>query len=254
MTTGHAAGDSLACGWCHMYWGGGNGVADGYTVTSSKVQVYSLTWNPNTQSPGDAATRAVVATHAISENTTTPVSDFAACFNCHGATSYNGSTQVVPFHGLGTPYLPSKDPGAPTVSPNANNQRNIFSGPTNLSGGTGSGLASDSRHPGWKALNGLGLWIPLQKTGPGNGATQIEGKAYYAGNVVAPKKLYDDDVATQNTPATSDYPARLDIPWDNFAGNPTLSVPQSLSNFDLGLQGVESGIPTTVPSIPVSLP
>ena len=46
----------------------------------------------------------------------------------------------------------------------------------------------------------------------------------------------------------------FDIPWDNFLGNPTLSAPQDLTNFDFGGVKGTITIPTTVPQVPLSLP
>ncbi|MDX2434911.1 MAG: hypothetical protein QNK14_09895, partial [Desulfobacterales bacterium] len=246
MTTGLSGGNGLPCGWCHLYWGGGNGATDGYTVTSTKVQIFSLTWAPTTGNAGDAAGRTALPSHAVSENETTPISNFAACFSCHGATAATkgGGKQVTPFHGFGSPY--TGDAGGNNSW--AFKQRNIYMGPTNSS--ASGPLSDESRHPGLHALNALGGYMEMLKQNCGYDTC---GKAYYDGGGASPKKIFEND-AGQHNPSTATYTTTFDIPWDNFLGNPTLSAPQDLTNFDFG--GVKGNItiPTTVPQVPLSLP
>ena len=248
MTTGLSAGNGLPCGWCHLYWGGGNGATDGYTVISTKVQVFGLSWAPTTATAGDAAGRTALPSHAISENGTTPISNFAACFACHGASPATGTVGITPFHGFGSPY--TGDAGGNNSF--AFKQRNIYMGPASTA--ADDPVATESKHPALHALNGLGSYMEMLKQGCTYGPC---GKAYYDGGGASPKNVFGNDAGAHN-PSTATYGINFgipfDIPWDNFLGNPTLTAPQNLTNFDFGGNKGTITIPTTVPMVPLSLP
>lgn len=237
MTTLLSADMGLPCGWCHLYWKGGNGATDGYTVTSSKVQIYQLSWDPDNQTPGDAAGRTAMASHAVSEDTTTPISNFAACFACHGATAatYANSKQVTPFHGFGVPYT-----GDDGTAVQDTNQIQIYSGPTNPS--ADGPIHDESRHPGWEALNTLGAFVPLNKG---------VGKGHYGGTSGA--NYYNADNANHRD-SEATYQDMIEFPWDNYSGGATVGTPVDITNFDLGgVQGTDT-VPFAVPEIPLALP
>jgi hypothetical protein len=240
MTTGMVAGQGLPCNWCHLYWGGGNGATDGYTFSGSKIQMYALTWNPEIQSPGDAAGRTPIATsHAISENTTTPVSNYAACFSCHGSASAPkySTKQVVPFHGFGTPYT-----GDDGTAVQDTNQIQIYAGPTNPS--PDGPIHNQSRHPGFGVLNTFGDFMPLNKG---------DGKPYYGGTSGA--NYYNADNTSHRWGDQGYNSNPFEIPWNNYGGGATVSTPQTWTNFDFGgIRGNTLDPPIIVPQVPLSLP
>ena len=244
MTTDMVANQGLPCGWCHLYWGGGNGATDGYSLPAGKVQIFDLSWDPDNQNPGDAAGRVVIAAsdHAISENSTRPISNFAACFSCHGATTapkYSG-VQTTPFHGFGQPY--TGDTGTPMQ---ATNQINIYAGPTVTTANTVA--HTQTRHPGFIALNTFGDIMPMNKG---------DGKGYYGGS--SGSNFYNPDNG-QHTWATEGYMSvvenTFEIPWNNFAGGATTGTPVTFTGFDFGgIRGNAIDPDIIVPQIPLSLP
>ncbi len=95
---------NLACNFCHLYF-----PDNGYsTDANGRVKIFSFIFDPNTN-PGQGLTNIkALTTHTISRNTTTPISDYSACFACHGLHRYTGSQgeapEVIPFHGFGKPF------------------------------------------------------------------------------------------------------------------------------------------------------
>jgi cytochrome c553 len=240
----------LACNWCHLYWGGGQasegGCADGYTVVSSKVQVYSLDWDPNANRTGVTdtvnapAVKTAIASHAVSENTTAPVSDYAACFACHGFdTSKGGGLQVTPFHGYGAAYV-NDVTGATQAAPNAKNQSQIYGGPTTS--------AADQphtygRHPGWGNLGGgMATGVNLNKSGG-----KVAG--VYDGDGASPKNIWSDSAAHDSKNST--YSTTFDAPWDSYGSGDFTGT--GTVDKDLGTWYPVTAMPTTMPAVPVNL-
>lgn len=96
---------NLACNFCHLF----SPYSSYSTDANGRVKIFSFIFDPNTN-PGQGFTDiTALTTHTISKNTSTPISDYSACFACHGAHSYIGSQgtapKVIPFHGWGKIYL-----------------------------------------------------------------------------------------------------------------------------------------------------
>jgi hypothetical protein len=84
---------NLACNWCHLWWPNNIDYIDqatdnGYaTDANGKVKIFRLNWNPKGNYGQYASiSETGMANHFVSENTTTPISDYGACFACHGAS------------------------------------------------------------------------------------------------------------------------------------------------------------------------
>lgn len=218
------------------------GTDNGYkTDASGFVQMYSLTWDPNNTTNKTIAGSAVIATHKVSKNTTTPISDYAACFACHGAASYNNgsggttSTQVTPFHGLG-PAVTVMEPLSGASSSN-NHLIFFYGGPTNT--GQNQPRLTASRHPGFGSLNHLNPEVAINAA-----------KAFGTND----RKAHDLDITTWEP---VDAPVAIKsgtftIPWDSYGPTPDGGAGTVTVNTG-GLMG-QSNKSTIVPLVPLSLP
>ncbi|MCL7489249.1 MAG: cadherin-like domain-containing protein [Desulfobulbaceae bacterium] len=242
LALGNLGTNGLACNWCHLYWNtptdeGGPG--NGYDVASGKVQIHRVSWDP-VINPNQAATVVPIASHAISENTTTPISDYAACLNCHGASfaSKGGGFKVVPFHGFGPTYNGDSE----TTGPDAANFINIYSGPTKTT--ANSGAHTYGRHPGWMALGGA---IPdLVNLNKADGKTHYKTNSGFGGT-----KLYTADNGVHDS-ADCSYQTTFNVPWDDYA--PAAGATPGSVTKDLGTWYGANNIPTAMPVVPLSLP
>jgi hypothetical protein len=241
---------NLACNWCHIYWGGGDSTecstvgsdsctSNQYRNSGGKVVISALVWDPDNVSPNLPAKKTALASHAVSENFTTPISDYAACFDCHGAdTSKGGGFQVSPLHGFNGGY--HNDTGSAQTTPNATNQSQIYGGPTLT---VENNDHTYGRHPGWGNLGGSGMATLMN-------LNKSDGKAYYDSSGVNPKFPYGDSGAHDSKNFT--YQDSFDVPWDNF-GSGTVSAPQNL-NINISDAYGNQSVPTTVTLVPLSLP
>ena len=254
------AGQGLACNYCHLFWGGGDGAANGYTNSGGKVAVYSLDWDPNanrgtvTDTVNTAAVRTVLPSHTIStfvaasNPATPPISDYAACFSCHAYTAADkgGNFMVTPWHGFAQGYANDKSAASPDnagAMPQIFNQINIYSGPNRLS--AGGSIHTDARHPAWMALGTLiHEDMPLLKA-HGSSSTG------YDGNGVSPKKIYDADNGS-HMQANATYQTNFAVPWDDYDPG-TVAAPQDLL-IDLGTWHGNVTVPSNMPTVPLSLP
>ncbi len=203
---------NLACNYCHLWW-------PNEAYTGSPVNIYNLDWDPNTN-PNQNAGSAAMSTHAISTNATTPVSDYAACFACHGAASYTGSNgtapQVFPFHG----YHADGDEvytgdttcyGSGACGGAAADMINIYGSPTITGTDHGlSHLANKGRHPGFNSLNLLEPFLSLVPSGANPGKGDV-----YNGSS-SNKKMHQADSGQYEAPALNGT-TTFNVPWDNYA-------------------------------------
>ena len=202
---------NLACNYCHLWW-------PNEAYTGTPVNIYSLDWNPNTNPNVDAGS-APLSTHAVS-TAAIPISDYAACFACHGKTSYNGtagnSTQVVPFHGYGVDgnevYTgDSTCFGAGPCGGQADDLINIYGSPTITGFDHGlDHLTDKGRHPGFNSLNMLEPYLSLVPSGANPGKGDV-----YDGQSTG-KKAHQADAGAYETPALTGT-TTFNIPWDNYA-------------------------------------
>jgi hypothetical protein len=215
---------NLACNYCHLWW-------PNEAYTGSPINIYQLDWDPNGDPNADAGDEALT-THAISTNTTEPISDYAACFACHGAYRFTGSstesTAVAPFHGYGIDgdevYTgDSFCTGSGGCGGQADDMINIYGSPNVTGFDTGSNhLSNKGHHPGFNSLNSLEPYLGLEdgSSNPGKGDFP------YGGHSSA-KKAHQAD-AGQYESANITVGTDFDIPWDSFtSGKP--SAPQTVS-------------------------
>jgi hypothetical protein len=234
----------LTCNWCHLYWPNG-----AYTRTGgagTPVNIYGLIFNP-TVAPFSRATTSPVPTHAVSTNVSPPISDYAACFACHGAYRFtdsnsNVSAMVVPFHGLGTPY--AGDNAA--TGGEASDIINAYSGPQNIGIDQAIHTEANAYHPGFGALNWIAEEIGLNAKKP-----------YDDSKGVSPG-YHPNDLEVHTSPFVTGYSGSLtiisnfDIPWDDFTDvNP--SAPVSIDINTGGSTGTQT-VDTTIPILPLTLP
>ncbi|GAB4345468.1 MAG: hypothetical protein Kow0089_22570 [Desulfobulbaceae bacterium] len=169
---------NLACNWCHLWWPNNtdyiNQATDnGYdtTTVAGKVMIYRLTFDPVTNQR-QMATIAPLPSHAISENTTTPINDYGACFACHGATGVdNGRSDaagqadmVRPFHGLGQPVTSAV--AVDLSGSNADYTRhvnNFYAGPQQTT--ANGAVKTIPYNPGYAAFNFLALDVGSNQGG-----------------------------------------------------------------------------------------
>jgi hypothetical protein len=250
---------NLPCNLCHLYFAGF--AADpqnntGYVTSGGKVQIYRNRFNPNSTEWGTLPTVTPLANHLISENTTTPISDYGACFACHGASgagtladnsdSAGLPDKIGPFHGLGTPYTNTADPGDGTgTGGTLDDVTNAYAGPQKADMG---GVPDDDPitnpakqvpfHPGWMSLN----WLACE-VGYNCGTT----KPY--GNDSSPG-WHQNDLGLRNPATYNDcVSGNFTVPWDDYAnagGSTTMS-----KNF--GWIGTNASLSTNVPLVPLSL-
>jgi hypothetical protein len=239
---------NLPCNLCHIYFAGFAADPDnntGYVTSGGKVQIYSNVFDPNTTNFGRLPTVTPLSTHAISETAAPPVSDYAACFACHGGTDFVGSAgtspSVIPFHGLGTPY--TGDTAA--LGGNIDDVQNAYAGPQRemvwperLPGNPERDVPY---HPAWKNLN----WLACE-VGYNCGNTKPYGNDSNPG-------WHQEDLGNRDpagTPAPACVSGNYDIPWDNYVvGGP---VPPVTINKDFGWKGT-IGVSSNIPLVPLTL-
>ena len=251
---------NMPCGVCHLYFPGfaNDGAGTYETDGSSKVIIYELTFDAN-NGPGALPSMSASTTHAVSENTTTPISDYAACFACHGATAFVGtsgtSTSALPFHGLGTPLVTANtnddlDPGVTVNGGTGGNYDDIinFYGGPNVDWYPDAPQRTFAWHPGFGLLN----WLALE-VGFGS-----KGNASY-GNAtgISPGISPNDGTARQpgdRVCVPSSGPTTFNIPWDSYSdGVITTPVATALTmDKDYGFKGTIT-TDITVPLVDLGL-
>jgi cytochrome c553 len=244
---------NLPCNWCHLYWPG-----TGYTTDSSdRVIIYGLDFDPNPANAGNnfgsPAPSTALTTHTISKNLDPPISDYAACFACHGASTFIGSVgsspQVVPFHGLGTPYSSSSTNDTPSggTGGDIDDLINAYSGPQNT--GTNQPVHDTPYHPGFNALNWLAEiagWDANDRYRRYSNSRSWRRFHYqdYLANHLRADSLYYNTIVP------------FDIPWDSYDPN-KISVPLAAPiQIDVNIGGVKGTqtIDATIPTLPLTLP
>jgi hypothetical protein len=250
---------NLACNYCHLYFAGFAADPDnntGYATSGSKIVVYGKSFNPNLPvgsggNWGRLPTVTPLATHTISE-AATPISDYGACFACHGGSIFLGtnglSTSIEPFHGMGTPYTNTADNGNRDnagTGGDLDDVNNAYTAPqvTLFYPDDESGYnpaPTVGFHPGWDNLNWLACEI-----GWSCGATKPYSNDESPG-WHQPKRLLHGDASGNFTPgacSTGNY----DIPWDSFTvGDP--GTPTTMSK-DFGWRGINSSLTVNVPLV-----
>lgn len=229
----------LPCNWCHLYWP--NRTNNTYSRDGlNRIRIYNLRFNPNSTEWGITATANELTTHAISKSAQ-PISDYAACFACHGAKSYTGTLgvaapQVKPFHGLGTPYTNSNDP----LSVNIDDIINAYSGPQDT--GTNQTMHTNPFHPGFNALNWLAGYVGYNQGGTRRDSpyTNEQWRAHYN----------DLNKHTRSTASLRPF-VTFNIPWDNFTSGSPVTLPVQLS-VNVGVRGAPT-IPYTIPTLPLTI-
>jgi hypothetical protein len=203
---------NLPCNFCHLYFPEG----PGYQQTGGKNRVYSNTWTP--AAGGGTLTSTELSSHTISTSTP-PISNYQACFACHGASLYTDSPStnpapvVTPFHGFGPTYS-----GGDVTGGDANDQINVYMNPQHS--GTGEPVKTTAIHPGAINFNAIGsVVMGAEKTKP-------------FANDVSPG-YHKNDLQAHNMGATpGDNPETIwtgdfTVPWDNFApgvGSDTINI------------------------------
>jgi hypothetical protein len=250
---------NLPCNWCHVYWYASNdSPGPGYRTVGGKVRMNAILWTPNTDSRnyagieeiGTGAT-ASMPSHTISENTTTPVSDYAACFACHGASAATdgGGKQVVPWHGLGTVVAPGStndDDASNNDGGDVDDIINFYSGVVQT--GAGQSAHSDAFHPGWPfkmfSASNTVAWGSKANAGYANQGKQ-------AGQF---DKIHDTDKGQDRQNGVCYDAAWLfDVPWDSYGTGTGVSTPVSTTLNSGGASGSFS-FNMTMPLVPLSLP
>jgi hypothetical protein len=233
----------LPCNWCHLYWPNNSYSLDG----NDRVRIYSLRFNPNSTEWGIPATTNVLTTHSISKSSQ-PISDYGACFACHGATSYTGTLgiaapQVKPFHGLGTPYTNSNDPA---TGGDFDDIINAYSGSTRMTG-TDQPKHEIPFHPGFNALN----WL-AGNVGYNRGGSRTQSPyANASGRANFHLLDLDQHERADAVYVLNGYAVPFNIPWDNY--DPGIVTPPVNISVNVGIQGT-SDIPATIPTLPLTLP
>ena len=208
---------NLACNWCHLWWPNNIDYIDqttdnGYaTDANGKVKIFRLDWSPKGnygQLAGISETG--MASHYISENTTTPISDYGACFACHGATGTDngraddpGNADMIrPFHGMGgtSELVPGTDVwtrGNGANSDYTKHVNNYFAGPAQTtSNGT---VKTDPYHPGYAAFNWMGGDWDTKNAMPAIISTgQLGGTKPYATDNSSFKFIHDSEEPIRN--------------------------------------------------------
>jgi hypothetical protein len=230
---------NLPCNFCHLYFPN-----NGYQQSGGKTILYELTWTP--ASGGGTLGTVVSTSHTISKALNPPISNYQACFACHGASSYNGAPPTTPFHGYGTPYT-----GDDLIGGNANDQINVYMNPQHS--GTGNPVKTTAIHPGAINFNAIGSNVM--------GATKT--KPY--GNDTSPGFHKNDNGAHEmgtspgNNPETI-WTDEFTVPWDNFTpgvGSGTIEIRHWFSNEDSkNLQVIEhiDNVVPRIPLVPLTLP
>jgi len=223
---------NLPCNWCHLYWPNG-----AYTRTGgagTPVYIYGLIFDP-VSNFGQRATTTALPTHAVSTSVAPPISDYAACFACHGATRYTGSEEVespmvTPFHGLGTPY--GGDDRA--TGGETSDLINAYGGPTTTGTNQAVKTQANANHPGFESLN----WIAVE-IGEGGKKSYDDSKGVSPG-------FHPNDIDQHLSQAGNLSTTPFDVPWDGFT-SPDISGPGSVDINDTGITPVT--IDTTIPLI-----
>jgi hypothetical protein len=135
---------NLPCNFCHLYFPNTGYQQDG----NGKNILYELTWTP--AAGGGTLGTNPSTSHTISKSAQ-PISNYQACFACHGASSYNGATATVPFHGYGTPYT-----GDDTTGGNANDIINTYMGDQQTGNVKHDPIMTYGIHPGAVNFNAIG--------------------------------------------------------------------------------------------------
>jgi len=218
---------NLPCNFCHLYFPEG----PGYQQTGGKNNIYALTWTP--AAGGGTFNAAVSTSHTISATTgtTPPISNYQACFACHGASSYNGAPPTTPFHGQGTPYT-----GDDTTGGNANDILNAYMNPQ--TSGTTSVIKSIGIHPGPINFNAIGSDVMgVTKTKP------------YA-NDTSPG-FHKSDLGNHTRADALDNRGDFTVPWDNFVpgvGSGSISITHKLAGAS---STVNTNVTPTIPLVPL---
>jgi hypothetical protein len=241
---------NLACNFCHLWWPNNKtyytSPADsGYGLTATnKVKIFRLNWDPNNTTQKTYAASSEIVNHSVSENSITPISDYAACFACHGASSATkgGGFQVRPFHGFGpavTGFEPlSGDSG--TVNVNIE----WYAGPT--TSGQDQPARTTPWHPGFAAFN----WLAADVR-PVTGTKQFSSDTRNAHKLDWNKPWTSATRLSALTPSLA--PFNFNIPWDNYG--PTPGGPTGTSDsLNTGGQTGSFTKLTNVPLVPLSLP
>jgi hypothetical protein len=243
---------NMPCNVCHLYFPGfANDGAGTYETNGTQVKIFGNAFDPNSN-PGALPTMTERTTHAVSENTTTPISDYGACFACHGATAFVGSsgtsTSVTPFHGLGTPLATANtNDDDPTVGNglggNYDDIINMYAG-VNVNWYPDAPMKSFAWHPGWGLLN----WLALE-TGYG-----VKGN-YSNGSGISPGiQPNDKSTWTPGNRACGSASGTFNIPWDSYAsgviGTPVVT-PITMDK-DYGWKGTVT-TDIQVPLVPLAL-
>jgi hypothetical protein len=255
---------TLACNFCHLWWPNNtNYIAQatdiGYKVTSSKVQMYPLEFDPN---PGGndmamAVVGTAIASHAISENTVTPVNDYGACFACHGATGVDTgrltagpgeAAMVRPFHGFGLPVANGVDFNSGGNDTPTLHLPNHYAGP--YAGTEQSPKRTIAFNPGWAAFNAIVHSVSVaQGTGTGTKPWSGTSSSTY-------KKIH---LAERNIRGKTQYNTNLSTGFSGAAvqfneWGADLGGVGAITNFDTGANGIIGSVPTDMPMVPTSIP
>jgi hypothetical protein len=237
---------NLACNFCHLWWPNNKSyytaaTDNGYSAAGAggTIRIYRLNWDPNGTTQKTYAASSEVLNHSISKNTTAPISDYAACFACHGASAATkgGGFQVKPFHGLG-PAVTGFTPLSGN-SGNANVNIEWYAGPSST--GTSQAVNNTPWHPGFAALHYLD-----------NNVRPVTGTKKFATDDF---KAHDADWSKWSgavaIPAISN--TSFPVPWDNYAAG-SGAAPGTSPTLNTGGQKGAFTVPTTMPLVPLNLP
>lgn len=258
---------NLACNWCHLWWPNNVDYIDqatdnGYATSGGFVEIFRLKWDPiaNPRQLMPAGDRTPVTTHRVSANTTTPISDYGACFNCHGAVTYtspttsNTSTGIVPFHGLGTVLTPTQAwaRGTGSNSDFTKHTNNFFAGPQQTT--SSAPVKTDPYHPGYAALNWLaGDWDTKNAVPRIVSTGQLGGTKPFGTDNSSHKFIHNSEESIRNRACRNQAigNSSADIQFNNWGAD--LGSVGSITVNSGGVEGAAT-INTTVPLVNLSLP
>lgn len=217
--------------------------------------------NPGGNDMAMAIVSAAIPSHAISENFSQPVNDYAACFACHGSTGadpkINGrlnraagvASMVRPFHGFGLPVANGVDFNAGGNDTPDLHLPNHYAGPYASNEATGP-KRTIAFNPGWAAFNAIvGVVSVAQGSGTGT-------KPWSGNNLSGWKKIH---LAERNIRGKTQYNTNISTGYSgslvqfNEWGEDLGGV-GAITNLDVGPNGIISSVPTDVPLVPLSLP
>lgn len=240
---------NLACNFCHLWWPNNKGyyttaTDNGYSAAGAggTIRIFRLNWDPNGTTATTAKTSAAsseVLTHSVSTNAVTPISDYAACFACHGASAATkgGGFQVRPFHGFG-PAVTGFTPLSGN-SGNANVLIEWYAGPS--SNGNNQAVNDTPWHPGFAAFHLLDNNVrPVTNT-----------KQFATDNWNAHKLDWNKWSVAVKIPAIST--TQFSAPWDSYA-SALGAAPGTSATLNTGGQTGGFTMQTTMPLVPLNLP